>query len=1214
MKEPRSKRYVPYKIKEINSRIKSNIQEFNDNPKPVKLPQFSKRVYLNYYKISRDDERRHELKLAKRKTSDPLTFVQLFKERIKDLKTEKVYIYVTYTIMIKDPHEDKEKPEKRHLSEIVEMPVNLSIKDKYKFILSLIPYDPNGYSYTVSIDSATIKIVRNIKTRDIPMRGLKLRNILLESYNGFRDINGDGLCVTEYVWAVVRNQPGFKKYTKDKLKNEINMFAYDDNITTKSLIMWRNRFHRYISIYALDPLYNCFEFSPALTNSSKPIKLCYLVHDNHCFPIFNENIISRILKKANDPLYLDTIEFSSEGDNIYYGDLNDNILKDGKENSVIVLPNDKSIKEALNDTVGLTGSYIPFFKYNVRNSLSSFTHPKMNCLITENDDYDTRKLIADTLYNRWPVYQFMFRNQSLSKLSSSLFELYIGYLPKSVYNKGTFEALCKWAPNALIESFAKTKFNDEGTCSYDICKCYSSVLEMNYDIPLYTIHDKIVPYDNSEIVCGEYFLHNVEIKRLETENGEPFMLPSGFYSYVLVKILLNANIISKHNIGYMIRANSSIKGTKLAPFVELCYSTFDEKIAKSLVNRFIGLMGSKYTKSYKGFMSTDFDSVVAAWLQNEKHKCSVEELEIKCNEKIYIFKKHIEEPKLENMTSIWRHVISLGILKLINVIYGVNGTLVAVSTDCVIVKNNTIEYPLRTIKTKCIRGHTYKDNIFRVPHSNGYMSEEYREITVPKGSGCIWTGVPGCGKTTKLVQMYKENDVVLCFTNKACDNLRNLNVSAFTFDSFFSSVGKLGSVDKLKNRRVLVDEFSMVPNKWMTILYLAYVKHGIEIHLFGDPFQCDPVDNQIFNYLESPGVLEMCPNVIEMKYHENSRYDKRTHDILMNFQKTGFLDFEKREMGTWVNICYFNNTRDQINKKYCKLFSRNHRNRIIGDIPISVGMPVICECNMKKEGIYNGQIFNIQSIEPIKINGLIFSDQDFTKKFKPAFCVTVYKMQGSTIREPYTIHDAYSMDKKQMYTALSRCTTIEDVYVTGTKSIYKTQNKKHLVMEPFKTEFHNGKIYCISFENGKNVQFYIGSTTRELQERLKEHYNNLKSPICGKKSSIHLICYAPCKNKTDLEIIENKFINKYSNCVNSKGKIKEWEPVTFKSHVVNNDEYVEKMRNKFKITELNDRFRIKYTDATGKQKIVERRFCKKPRNEVYDVMVEIQNKLIQEYG
>ena len=36
----------------------------------------------------------------------------------------------------------------------------------------------------------------------------------------------------------------------------------------------------------------------------------------------------------------------------------------------------------------------------------------------------------------------------------------------------------------------------------------------------------------------------------------------------------------------------------------------------------------------------------------------------------------------------------------------------------------------------------------------------------------MYIGMPGSGKSTKLIDIAKNDDVILCFTNKACDNLR----------------------------------------------------------------------------------------------------------------------------------------------------------------------------------------------------------------------------------------------------------------------------------------------------------------------------------------------------------------------------------------------------------------------------------------------------------
>ena len=58
------------------------------------------------------------------------------------------------------------------------------------------------------------------------------------------------------------------------------------------------------------------------------------------------------------------------------------------------------------------------------------------------------------------------------------------------------------------------------------------------------------------------------------------------------------------------------------------------------------------------------------------------------------------------------------------------------------------------------------------------------------------------------------------------------------------------------------------------------------------------------------------------------------------------------------------------------------------------------------------------------------SVSEFRESFAPAFCVTVYKYQGGTISTPYNIYDVEKMDKKQLYTALSRTTLLNHIDTT----------------------------------------------------------------------------------------------------------------------------------------------------------------------------------------
>ena len=134
-----------------------------------------------------------------------------------------------------------------------------------------------------------------------------------------------------------------------------------------------------------------------------------------------------------------------------------------------------------------------------------------------------------------------------------------------------------------------------------------------------------------------------------------------------------------------------------------------------------------------------------------------------------------------------------------------------------------------------------------------------------RGKGVIYTRQAGCGKTTKLCQlvMKEENPLFLSFTNKAIENVKSklvrmgmerrvANNVCSTFDSYFCE-WKGRNVDSLENKTIFVEEFTMVPNKWMTLLYKAFTQFH-EVHMFGDPNQCKPVEPacQInYDYLES---------------------------------------------------------------------------------------------------------------------------------------------------------------------------------------------------------------------------------------------------------------------------------------------------------------------------------------------------------------------------
>lgn len=156
-----------------------------------------------------------------------------------------------------------------------------------------------------------------------------------------------------------------------------------------------------------------------------------------------------------------------------------------------------------------------------------------------------------------------------------------------------------------------------------------------------------------------------------------------------------------------------------------------------------------------------------------------------------------------------------------------------------------------------------------------------------------------------------ENPLVLSFTNKAIENVkarltnnlyekRNANKIYFTFDSEW----KGRDLKSLEDKTIFIEEFSMVQNKWMTLIYKALTMFNNKIFMFEDPNQREPVESNSqrrYNFLESKTVNEMCPKRKNLEYIESGcRYDIKIHEMSDKFLKTG-------QISTYFSYKYYKN-------------------------------------------------------------------------------------------------------------------------------------------------------------------------------------------------------------------------------------------------------------------------------------------------------------------
>lgn len=166
-------------------------------------------------------------------------------------------------------------------------------------------------------------------------------------------------------------------------------------------------------------------------------------------------------------------------------------------------------------------------------------------------------------------------------------------------------------------------------------------------------------------------------------------------------------------------------------------------------------------------------------------------------------------------------------------------------------------------------------------------------------------------------------------------------------------------------------------------------------------------------------------------------------------------------------------------------------------------MPIIVTQNLKKHEMYNMMEFTIGSISENSdmVNNIWFDMKDFRESFIPGFCCTVYKYQGADIDQHYNIYDVNRMDKKQLYTCLSRTTKYEYIHLDSHELNYcyriREQPRLELVNSHFNSDYLKGKIYKITLKKCDKV--YIGSTCEELETRLKWHVSNNTSQVFKNK-------------------------------------------------------------------------------------------------------------------
>lgn len=292
------------------------------------------------------------------------------------------------------------------------------------------------------------------------------------------------------------------------------------------------------------------------------------------------------------------------------------------------------------------------------------------------------------------------------------------------------------------------------------------------------------------------------------------------------------------------------------------------------------------------------------------------------------------------------------------------------------------DYPLKALCADTIQTiNNHKLKVMKIKSSDD--SSNLIEHLIENNKSFQVTGKGGYGKSYlmkhKIIKYMKTNKIDYFCTSStienSMENSQKLNETVTTINSIIKNLSMYELTKKFRNKYIIVDESSQLTQQiYKTLEYLKQ-SAGTKIILIGDANQCKSMDAYTRTWIVTDYVNNLCDNyVFELQKHENIRYDEETDSLLDEIIKADAL------------LPIRNKIKEQL----------KHTTKMT-DINLS----------------YTNRV----------------KDYIITKGYS---CSTTHSAQGKTIETQYTVHEIRTMPKEVMYTALSRCKSIKNVFYCET--------------------------------------------------------------------------------------------------------------------------------------------------------------------------------------
>ena len=922
----------------------------------------------------------------------------------------------------------------------IQVMVNIKAEDLKEKIFK------RNYVYKVEIETITKNI--NLVPKVIaPLSDKRLKrsgSLNIDNFDNQEWDTNTNKCVYDYIIHRYGNVNGFKKSCNYEKLEEI----FDNgNSLMEGVNTWGIRnFCRHFGVYmhALDEEEHRFmHYVPYKVKHKDYPSMIYMIRNGHFYPIPKDRIKSVLaINQIIDATSLMTYDIKS-------------IKEKGKvnEKDIIILENTNPLDEI---------SKI----INTENKL-----PNKN--IFAKDGIVQTFGFGDKTYslnNNILLCKYICENMGIDYTGQKLpniLKLIIddcGGLKTSEHNPHTFDTLLKAKSNrnhyGLIGEDCKDLMKDG--YARDINKCYTSIM--------YNPKNEWIRYDFND--CWEQYDGKLKtgLYYIKTDDTTLFK-KSDIYSNTIIEKAMTTNIEFK--IKYQLIPSNTEKKNKFKIIIDriLEYTNNDKSVYKLLINMLSGLLAKTRVSSGKYSINNDLSQIFAfihKYPDMNLHIHKVPETEY------YLYGAEKELTLTENNIGMYIQILDQANIKLYDMIDQMGGKLICRNVDCAVVyyKNN---------KPKLVNSKKWGENdVCKVPQITkveDFVNKDYkfliddwndhdirdsddwekiRDILVNEG-GLLLQGSAGNGKTyvAKKIASVLDNVSKLAPTNKASLNLKGSTIHKFLnldIDGNMSTK-RLNTIKKTIDY-IIIDEISMISKDMWNKLVFVKQATGVRFLLLGDDKQLPPVEcENIKDYFNHPGVKYLCNNnrnILQVV----KRYNLELKKVLDNIDIIDICNFPFRD--NKINIAYTNKTCKMVNTKWNELlktenslFIPHNGDEKSLDMWIYKDLPIICKKNDSKGGQYlNNETFIVDDYDDKNIyisnerineenevytNHMVVKIEDVMDLFYLNYCTTIHKIQGTTIKEKFTIWDWDNkyMDKKARYTALSRGVCLENISIVG---------------------------------------------------------------------------------------------------------------------------------------------------------------------------------------